>query len=213
MTNTTSPSVTKSIAVIGAGRVGSTLGRRWSALGHHVVYGVRDPSDPKHSVLGPNVATVAGAVVGADIVLVALPWGAVQATLTGLDLGDAVVIDATNPLAVNARELAQHPELSGAELITGWTGSHRVVKAFNTTGSANMADPGYPQAPALMLVAGEDAEAKGAVLELAGELGFDAADAGGLVAARDLEHVALLWIRMAYSLGNGPGIAFTLARR
>jgi len=35
-------------------------------------------------------------------------------------------------------------------------------------------------------------------------LGFDPFDAGPLSAARDLEHVAELWIRLAYELGNGP---------
>jgi hypothetical protein len=200
------------IAIIGAGRVGSTLGRRWQGQGHDVVYGVRDAGDPRHAELGA-VASPAGAAAGADVVLVALPWGAAEAVLAGLDVGEAVVVDAMNPLASGDRELEQHPELSGAELVARWTGSDRVVKAFNTTGSANMADPAYPDATPAMLVAGDDAEGKETVLELAREIGFDAVDAGPLSAARDLEHLAMIWIRLAYSLGNGPGIAFALLRR
>jgi predicted dinucleotide-binding enzyme len=76
-----------------------------------------------------------------------------------------------------------------------------------------MADPAYPDATPAMLVAGDDAEGKETVLELAREIGFDAVDAGPLSAARDLEHLAMIWIRLAYSLGNGPGIAFALLRR
>ena len=44
-------------------------------------------------------------------------------------------------------------------------------------------------------------------------IGIDGIDAGPLAAARDLEHVAGLWVRLAYSLGHGPGIAFSLLRR
>jgi predicted dinucleotide-binding enzyme len=200
------------IAVLGAGRVGATLGARWTEAGHEVVYGVRNPADPKHTRLG-SVVTPAEAVRGAEVVLVALPWDAVESVLSGLDLGEAVVVDATNPLAASARELRGHPELSGAELVAGWARSRRVVKAINSTGSANMADPRYAGATPVMLVAGDDEAAKAVALGLAGDVGFDAVDAGPLAAARDLEHLAMIWIRLAYSLGNGPGIAFGLLRR
>jgi predicted dinucleotide-binding enzyme len=39
------------IAVIGAGSVGGTLGRRWAELGHAVVFGVRDIADPDAKAL------------------------------------------------------------------------------------------------------------------------------------------------------------------
>lgn len=200
------------IAIVGAGRVGRALGSRWSQADHEVVYGVRDPADPKYAELG-NIATVQGAVAGSDVVLVALPWAATQGVLTGLDVGDAVVIDATNPLAASARELAADPLLSGAELVRGWVDSPRVVKAFNTTGSGNMADPDYGGPRPVMPVAADDSDAKAIVMSLAAEIGFEAVDAGPLSAGRDLEHLALLWIRLAYALGNGPDIAFALLRR
>ena len=200
------------IAVIGAGRVGTTLGNRWRAGGHEVTYGVRHPHDERHGPLG-SVATPGDAVVGADVVVIALPWSSVADVTAVIDVGDAVVVDATNPLAANARELVAHPELSGAQLVAGWTGSRRVVKAFNTTGSANMADPAYPGGQPVMFLAADDEDAKQVVAELAGELGFEPVDAGPLSAASDLEHVAALWIRLAYGLGHGPGIALSLLRR
>lgn len=200
------------ISIIGAGRVGATLGRRWSAAGHTVTYGVRDPGDARHAALGA-VALPADAVAGADVVVIALPWAAVAEVAPGLDVGDAVVVDATNPLGPGARELLAPSDGSGAEAVARWTGSRRVVKAFNTTGSANMADPAYPSARPMMLVAGDDEEAKATVAALADELGFDPVDGGPLAAAADLEHVAALWIRLAYGLGRGPGIAFALVQR
>ncbi len=200
------------IATVGAGRVGSTLGTRWTATGHNVVYGVRDPSEPRHAELG-STATPAEAVRDADVVLVALPWDAAEPVLSSIDVFDAVVIDATNPLAANSRALKEHPELSGAQLVAEWARSSRVVKAFNTTGAGNMADSAYPGATPVMLYAGDDADAKSVVSALATEIGFEAVDAGPLTAARDLEHLARIWIRLAYSLGQGPDIAFALLRR
>lgn len=200
------------IAVIGAGRVGATVGGRWAEAGHEITYGVRDPGSGRHAELG-SVDAPADACIGADAIVIALPWAAVAEVLEPIDVGDAVVVDATNPLAANARELASHPELSGAELVAQWTGSGRVVKAFNTTGSATMADPTYPGGQPLMLLAGDDAAAKEMVASLAADLGFDPVDAGPLAAAVDLEHVAAIWIRLGYRLGHGPGIAFSLLRR
>ena len=200
------------IAIIGAGRVGRALGTRWSEVGHDVVYGVRDPGDPKVADLA-QVATPQEAVAGADVVLIALPWAATQEVVSGLDVGDAVVLDATNPLAVNARELVADPSLAGAELVRDWMGGARVVKAFNTTGSGNMANPDYGAQKPMMPVAGDDEAAKAVAIGLANEIGFVGVDTGPLSGARDLEHLAMLWIRMAYPLGNGPDIAFALLRR
>ena len=200
------------IAIIGAGRVGRALGTRWTEVGHDVVYGVRDPGDPKVGDLA-RVATPQEAVDGADVVLISLPWAATQEVVSGLDVGDAVVLDATNPLAVNARELVANPSLAGAELVRDWMGGARVVKAFNTTGSGNMTNPDYGAQKPMMPVAGDDEAAKAVAIGLANEIGFAGVDTGPLSGARELEHLAMLWIRMAYPLGNGPDIAFALLRR
>lgn len=195
------------IAIIGAGRVGTTLGEGWARAGHDVVYGVREPGGE------PGRLAVAEAVAGADVVVNALPFGAVEAVFSGLDVGDAVLVDAANPLTPAADEAERARPDSGAERLAAWAQSSRVVKAFNTTGSANMADPAFDAGPAAMLVAADDEEAKAVVSALAAELGFDPVDAGPLSGARDLEHVANLWIRMAYGLGAGPGFAFAVLRR
>lgn len=200
------------IAVVGAGRVGRALGARWQTVGHHVTYGVRDPNDSKVADL-QTTSTVTGAVRDADAVLIALPWAVVQEVVSTTSFGDAVVMDATNPLAANARELVADPALSGAELVRQWCGSTRVVKAFNTTGSGNMVDNDYPSGRVLMPVTGDDQSAKAVAIGLASDIGFDGVDAGPLAASRDLEHLAMLWIRLAYPLGNGPNIAFGLMRR
>jgi predicted dinucleotide-binding enzyme len=199
------------IAVIGAGRVGQALGARWQDAGHDLVYGVRDPGDPRHGER--STAPVEAAPIGSDVVLLALPWAAMAEVVPRLPVGDAVVIDATNPLAEGASGLLTPPEGSGAAAVAAWCGSPAVAKAFNTTGSQNMVDPRYRGARPMMPVAADDPRAKSTTIALAEEIGFDAFDAGGLAAAADLEHLALLWIRMAYRLGNGADFAFARVRR
>jgi len=209
------------IAVIGAGDVGGTLGRRWAQLGHEVRFGVRDPSRGAAAVKGgdalPGGATVVTPVEaadGADVVVLATPWGAVPDAIRelGAAVEGAVLVDATNPLGPNlALDVGPGGE-SGAERVQALAPRARVVKAFNTTGFNNMADPVYGGEPTVMFYAGDDAEAKSAARALVAALGFDPVDAGPLSRARELEHLAVLWISLAVG-GLGRDIAFKLARR
>ena len=216
------------IAVIGAGNVGGTLGRRLADAGHNVVFGVRRPERGADAVKGggalpatASVAPHADAVVGAEVLLLATPWAVVRDALrtAGSESGaldGIVLVDATNPIAAGLRVDAGPNGESGAERVQALAPGARVVKAFNTTGWENMRDPKYPDGAAAMLVAGDDADAKARVRALASDLGFDAVDAGPLVRARQLEHLAVLWIALAVGAGVPPigrEFAFRLSRR
>jgi len=63
------------IAVIGKGNIGGSLGTKWRAAGHDVVYGARDASGAGPG--GAPVLAVADALDGADVVLLAVPGGVV----------------------------------------------------------------------------------------------------------------------------------------
>ncbi|MBL8056869.1 MAG: hypothetical protein JNK29_09240 [Anaerolineales bacterium] len=130
----------------------------------------------------------------------------------GADLAGRVLVDATNPLAPGL-QLALGHTTSGAEQVAAWAPGARVVKAFNTPGVENMADPHYAGQAATMLICGDDASAKAVVAGLAEALGFDVADLGGLPQARLLEPLALIWIQLAIGQKQGRGIAFRLLRR
>ena len=212
------------IAVVGAGNVGGTLGRRWAELGHQVTFGVRDPSRGASAVKGggelpgnARLSAPADAARDADVIVLATPWAAAISALTSLgDIGNKVVIDTTNPLAGGLKlDIGPQGE-SGAERIQAAVPGARVVKAFNTTGFDNMRDPVYGGAPTVMFYAGDDADAKTAAHELVSVLGFEAVDAGPLARARELEHWALLWISLAFGAGApslGRSFAFRLVRR
>ncbi len=208
------------IAVIGTGNVGGTLGTRWAQKGHQVVFGSRDPEGEKTQHLvagaGPNAcaATAANAAAASDIVVFATPWSVTErAIISAGDLTGKIVVDCTNPLKPDLSGLDTGADTSAGEQVAAWAAGARTVKAFNTTGSGNMQDPLYDGAPLTMFICGDDAEAKQTVAGLAEDPGFEVVDAGGLTASRLLEHLAMLWISLAYAQGFGPNFGFKLVRR
>ena len=63
------------IAIIGAGSVGATLGRAWIKHGEDVIWGLRNPADPKYAALAKErVKAPAEAVKEAEIAVIATPW-------------------------------------------------------------------------------------------------------------------------------------------
>lgn len=59
-------------------------------------------------------------------------------------------------------------------------------------------------------IAGDDADAKQTVLNLARGIGFDAVEAGPLANARLLEPLGFLTIQLGFVLGLGPEIGVKL---
>jgi NADPH-dependent F420 reductase len=207
------------IAVIGTGNVGGTLGSRWAKNGYQVVFGARKPHSEKVEKLlesaGENasVANVSVAAAGADVVVIAVPWNVTRATIEAAgDLTGKIVVDCTNPIAPGL-QLALGSTTSGGEQVAEWAKGARVVKAFNTTGWENMADPIYEGKPTLMLICGDDVDANAAVAELTKSLGFEVVELGPLDTSRLLEPFALVWIRLAAVQGFGRNFAFRLVKR
>ena len=204
------------IAIVGAGNVGQALGKGWRRAGHEVSYALRQATSNKVNALsadGARVVAMDQASASAEVVVLAVPWPAVAAVLAGLGpLDGKILVDATNPLTAKL-ELAVGFDDSAGETVARLAPGARVVKAFNTTGAENMVNTrGFAVKP-MMPVAGDDVAAKDAVRMLAEELGFEAVDAGPLAMSRQLEPLAVLWIKLAYAQGFGRSFAFALARR
>ena len=207
------------IAIIGTGNVGQALAYGWTNKGYQVTFGSRDPASAKAQAA---VAATGGkaivkreqeAVQDAEVVLLAVPWDATETVVKGLgDLAGKVLIDATNPIGPGF-QLAVGRDNSGAELVQSWATKARVVKAFNSTGAENMRNPIYAGEPTTMFICGDDAAAKDVVKGLAEELGFAVADTGGLLTARYLEPLAMVWIHLAIVQNQGRAIAFKLVQR
>ncbi|MEU6083354.1 NAD(P)-binding domain-containing protein [Streptomyces sp. NPDC047108] len=206
------------IGIIGAGNVGSTLARRLVETGHAVKVSASSPDSPRLAdvtFVGAAVAPTAEAAEWADVVLLAVPFTALDATLTDdvvSALDGKVVIDATNPLAPDFMSLTIGHTTSAAEQVAVRLPRSRVVKAFNTVLAATMGTPELGGTRLLLPVAGDDAAAKSIVVDLGIQLGFDAVDAGALLNARYLEPAAELLLQFAFGQSMGAGVGFALAR-
>jgi predicted dinucleotide-binding enzyme len=214
------------IAIIGAGNVGGALGKAWAKAGHTIIYGVRNPgqgkTQPPLAATGPTATAVPvpDAVRSGDVVVLATPWPAVPEALRAMgDLKGRVLIDCTNPLALNSEgslSLALGSTTSGAEEIERLAPGALVAKAFNTYGWENFADsnyPGYNGLKPVMFYCSDSDRAKEVVHQLATDLGFEPVDTGGLGMARSLEPLALLWIRLAIREGRNPNFVWARLKR
>ena len=207
------------IAIIGAGNVGGTLGRGWAQRGHEIIFGVRDAKDARikkvlvSTGMNSSATSIAEAAGTADIIVLSVPWPAEGAVKSCGNLTGKILVDCTNPLKPDLTGLALGHNTSAAEQIADLAKGARVVKAFNTTGAGNMANPRFGTQAATMFICGDDESAKATVGKLAEELGFEAVDAGPLMAARYLEPLAMLWIHLALKMGWGTNFAFKILKR
>jgi NADPH-dependent F420 reductase len=205
------------IGILGTGNVGGALGERWAKLGHHVFFGSRDPEKLADLVkrAGPSAraVSVSEAVESAEVVVIALPWGATKSVVESIHVSGKILLDCTNPLLPDLSGLELGTTTSAAEKVAEWARGAKVVKIFNTTGANNMANPVYAGQGASMFYCGDDAAAKDVARKLASELGFDPVDSGPLTNARFLEPMAALWIWLAYPGGQGREIALQLIKR
>jgi NADPH-dependent F420 reductase len=195
------------VAIIGAGNVGGALAQAVTAAGHDVTVTAVNPEHSRalaEKVGGVAAESNAAAARDADIVVLAIPYGAVDAVATEIhDMADGkVIIDATNPLTPDYSGLAV-TDRSGAELLQDRLSGASVVKAFNTVFASNQAEPVVDGVTLDGFVAGDDTAAKSRVIELLTAIGYQPVDVGGLAAARALEHMAFVNISLNAS-NNWP---------
>jgi hypothetical protein len=207
------------IAILGAGNVGGALAKALARKDHAIVLGVRDPAASKYKemvkALGRGeTAGVREAAAMAEAIVLATPWSATQSVIEQAAgaLQGKIVLDATNPIGPNFK-LALGHSTSGGEMVAAWAKGAYVYKVFNTTGYNIMEDPLVDGRRAMMLVAGDNDEYKGRVLQLVRDVGFEAFDFGKLENARLLEPLALAWVCLAYQQGLGRDFAFGILRR
>src|ERR1700712_1440680 len=143
------------IIIVGSGKVGRALGEGWRKARHGVTFATREPTKAaalQQAGFGA-VPLAANNVATNDIIVLAVPWSAVETAIKALGpLAGKVLIDTTDPHTA-AGELALGFDDSGAETVARLSGA-RVVKAFSTTGAANMADSRYPGGKLMMPIAG-----------------------------------------------------------
>jgi 8-hydroxy-5-deazaflavin:NADPH oxidoreductase len=210
------------IAFIGVGSVGAPLADRLQKLGHSVVIAARDPHSPKVvAALNRNLSLLVRspleAIETTDIAFLATPFTAIESALMPLKsvLSGKILVDCANPVSANLTHGLQS-QISGSETIQQLVPDLRVVKAFTIYGYENFENSHYPDYGYLkpaMLIAGNDPEAKAVVAELCQQLGWEPVDTGSLSMSLHLEHMTLLWIKMARVQGLGAGFVWARLQR
>jgi hypothetical protein len=209
------------ISFIGCGQVGGALADRLQRCGHRVVLATRDENSG--SVIAARrrnpaleTASPVDACKQADVVFLATPFEANANALEGLQktLVGKTLVDCTNPVGAGVVHGLASRE-SGSEQVQRLVPGAHVVKAFTIYGFENFIDPVYPNAgerPA-MLIAGDSVDAKQRVGGLCEQLGWKPVDVGPLSSSLHLEHMTLLWIKMARVQGKGPNFVWAILER
>lgn len=178
------------IGIIGAGKIGATLTRHFTRLGHDVaVANSRGPETLTGLAreTGAKAVAVAEAPRGRDLIVVTIPEGKVPNLPAGLFRNapaELIVVDTGNyyPRQRDGKIDGIENGLPESRWVEQQLG-HPVIKAFNNINTDYLANGGKPAGTPgriALPVSGDDAHAKTVVIELVNDMGFDAVDAGGL---------------------------------
>lgn len=200
------------IAVLGAGNIGGTLGRKWAAAGNTVTFGAAHPAGEKAQALtaelGEQVTfgAIADALSGASVVVFAIPGRAMAETIAAntAALGGKLVIDAANRMG--------EPVPNSREDFRRYTPSARYVRAFNTLGYENFADPVFDGVPADLLYAGPEAD-QALIEQLISEIGLRPIRVGDADQVGLVDALLPLWFALAIQRGMGRHLAFKVLTR
>ena len=204
------------VAVVGGtGGFGLALAKRLAEAGYDVVVGSRDPerAATAAATVGVEGATNADACRAASLVILATKAEAAVATAAGLR--DAI---GTTPVLSVAAELTFGPDgvvptteaTSVASRIRDVVDAP-VVAGLHSLAARNLGGDAPPEEDAL--VCGDDADAKAAVLELAGRITSGRAiDCGPLASARALEGLTAVIVNVNKRYKAHAGIRVTGVR-
>jgi predicted dinucleotide-binding enzyme len=185
------------IATIGAGREGGALGTLFAKAGFKVMFSSRNPDMLRDLVAtaGPDAqaGTVSQAVAFGDVVLIAVPYTAMEQI--GKDYGAALatkqlVLDISNPIPRRDGEafVKTINDEGGAGLATAkmLPGAH-VVRAFNAINYAALTRAAHRSGEPLGVpIAGDDPKAVALASSLIKDIGFEPVLVGGLAKGKYL---------------------------
>lgn len=155
------------------------------------------------------------ATINGDVVILAVPYPAVESIIASHKdaLAGKTVIDITNPLNFETFDSLVVPVGSSATAeIQAQLPTSRVLKAFNTNFAATLATGKVGDITTTVLVAGDDEDAKNALITDVNAGGLDALDAGSLKRAHELEAVGFLQLTLAGSEKIGWASGFGLVK-
>ncbi|MCK6545107.1 NAD(P)-binding domain-containing protein [Myxococcota bacterium] len=204
------------IAVLGTGMVGTTIGAKLVELGHEVRLGARDANNERAAAWAKAAGakashgTFADAAAFGELVFNCTQGAATldAARMAGEDnLRGKILVDVSNPLdfskGMPPTLFTGNTDSLGEQLQRAFPRT-KVVKALNTINCQIMVSPSRLPGAHATFVSGNDAEAKGRVVELLrGGFGWQTViDLGDITTARGTESYLPLWIRLWGALGT-----------
>jgi predicted dinucleotide-binding enzyme len=203
-------SATVKISVIGAGNIGGTLGGKWAAQGHGVVFGVRDPGAPKMRSLlakvghGATAVSIQEAIGEADVVLFAIPGRVLAETVAGLGgrLNGKILIDATNNVGTSPMHQLESLRQSAPD--------SPLFRAFSSLGWENFADPDIGGIQVDLFYCGDEGSAQPIIHDLIADVGLRPIYLGNTQQADIVDALTRLWFNLALQQGYGRHLAFNM---
>lgn len=200
-----------SIAIIGAGNVGTALARNLAAAGRETVVGTRDPGGATATAARERLAEVRvtgipEALGDAEVVILAVPGTAVDDLLAahGAALDGRIVIDAANRIGAT---LGDRAVMNSLETIAAVAPAAAVYRAFNSLGWENFADPVLDGVQADLLFAGPESHRE-VVERLIADVGLRPVHVGDLDKAPLVDALGGLWGALAFGQGMGRRLFF-----
>lgn len=203
--------MTTNIAIIGTGNMGSGLAARFANAGFNVTIGSRDIERARvlaRAVGQAEAASIRAAVEASDVIVLAVPYGAVDETLAEAGKEGAVagkvIVDITNPITPDYMALTIGHTTSAGEEVAKRAPGAVVIKAYNTIFSQLLRYERQDGEPPVQVLYATDDKEEGTRFEaLVRATGFEPVYAGPLANARYLEPLAELNIHFGYALGAG----------
>jgi predicted dinucleotide-binding enzyme len=173
------------VAIVGPGRIGGNIARQLAAAGHETMLSFsRDQArlDQLVAEIGDRASagTPAEAVAFGEVVILSVPWGAIQDALAQAgSLRGKIVIDTTNQFGSGPKPAAGQ---TAAQYNAARMPGALYTKSFNTLTSAFQAQTAGRQGTERVVqwLCGDDGDAKKIVAGLIEDAGFHPVDLGGI---------------------------------
>ena len=183
------------IGFIGAGVVAQTISKHVLPFGHRILLSNRRGPDSLASLVkelgtGAEAGTPQQAAEQ-DIVVLAVNWPSVQAALFSItDWKGRVLVDATNRIAAyNPLTLGDTSGRTSSEIVADLAPGARVVKGFNSVPMSWISDFSSSKPRTVLLISGDDDEAKKPLNDLIEQVGFSCVDLGSLAIGGRLQQL------------------------